>query len=504
MIFIKLREGKEVVRCSDEHDKDEEVTTKASQSMAFNWFDMEYRSPHSQYELHLSDRKSVKNDIKQKEKSIQQNEKKQVITRKRIHTHKGINGSKFKEEGIITNLSSRKLTQPEVAVLSKGFSFIPTRGKIDMAKIHSDLAEWERHMRLREYFFDREGDEEIENKEEKWKKKESFFTPEPGRDKFLDSYIDAVKDDIVMGKRSKVDANLSREEQRALTTLLKDTNIVIRPADKDSGVVVIDSKAYIQKLKEEVTGNKTYEETDGQGLARAEKMVKTMTRKMLKEGLISKDMKEYLVPKHPGSGKLRGNPKLHKQGNPYRTIVNGIGTVTERMAEISERELNDYVESTPSYIRDTTDFLNRLTEIPSPLPESVILFCFDVVKLYPSIPRTEGIAACKEALDARCNPDIPTKAVTNMIETVDNNVFQFNNKEYLQKEGVAIGSKLGRNFACTYMRKWDEELMRSDKKPLFYKRFIDDGFGLWEHGMEELVRFKEHVNRIHPNIQTSK
>ena len=143
-----------------------------------------------------------------------------------------------------------------------------------------------------------------------------------------------------------------------------------------------------------------------------------------------------------------------------------------------------------------------MTEIPSPLPENVILFCFDVVKLYPSIPRTEGIAACNEALDARCNPDIPTKAVTNMIETVlYNNAFQFNNKEYLQKEGVAIGSKLGRNFACTYMRKWDEELMKSDKKPLFYKRFIDDGFGLWEHGMEELVRFKEHANRIHPNIK---
>ena len=143
-----------------------------------------------------------------------------------------------------------------------------------MAKIHSDLAEWERPMRLREYFFDREEDEETEKKEEKWKKKESFFTPEPGRDKFLDLYIEAVKDDIVMGIRSKVDANLSREEQKALTTLLKDTNIVIRPADKGSGVVVIDSKAYIQKLEEKVTGNKTYEETDGQGVARAEKWSK--------------------------------------------------------------------------------------------------------------------------------------------------------------------------------------------------------------------------------------
>ena len=61
-------------------------------------------------------------------------------------------------------------------------------------------------------------------------------------------------------------------------------------------MVVIDSKDYIQKLEEEVTGNKTYEETDGQGVARAERMVKTTTRKMLKEGLISKDMKKIPGP----------------------------------------------------------------------------------------------------------------------------------------------------------------------------------------------------------------
>lgn len=44
------------------------------------------------------------------------------------------------------------------------------------------------------------------------------------------------------------------------------------------------------------------------------------------------------------------------------------------------------------------------------------------------------------------------RSVLHMIKLVlENNVFQFKEKEYLQKEGVAIGSKLGRNFAYTYM-----------------------------------------------------
>ena len=65
-----------------------------------------------------------------------------------------------------------------------------------------------------------------------------------------------------------------------------------------------------------------------------------------------------------------------------------------------------------------------------------------------------------------------------MIETVlENNVFQFGDNHFIQTEGVAIGSRLGKKFACTYMRKWNEQLVNALKQPVFYKRFIDAGFG---------------------------
>ncbi|XP_053403160.1 uncharacterized protein LOC128558275 [Mercenaria mercenaria] len=241
--------------------------------------------------------------------------------------------------------------------------------------------------------------------------------------------------------------------------------------------------------------------TDGGAQYRAEKEVKKITNKMCRDGLISKKLKDYLIQKHPVIGKLKGNPKIHKRENPYRTIVSGIGTATERMAEVAEKELNEYVENSPSYLKDTTDFLNKLKLIPLPIPEGVILFCFDVVKLYPSIPRREGLTACEEALQCRTNPNVTTEAVMKMINTVlTNNVFSFNNSEYVQKEGVVIGSKLGRNFACCYMRKWDEKL-ENEKVPMFYKRYTDDGFGLWQHGLEDHLKFRDFANQIHPNIK---
>ena len=93
--------------------------------------------------------------------------------------------------------------------------------------------------------------------------------------------------------------------------------------------------------------------------------------------------------------------------------------------------------------------------------------------------------------------EIQEPNVLKMIETVlENNVFQFGDIHFIQTEGVANGSRLGKNFACTYMRKWDEQLMNAPKRPVFYKRFIDDGFGLWVGNKEELLEFVRYANKI--------
>ena len=121
-------------------------------------------------------------------------------------------------------------------------------------------------------------------------------------------------------------------------------------------------------------------------------------------------------------------------------------------------------------------------------------------KLYPSVPRKEGLEACEEALSMRSEPLAGKDGVMEMIKMVlENNVFDFGETNYSQKS--AIGSRLGKNFACTYMRKWYEALLQSEIKPYFYKRFIDDGFGIWTGSIGELKQFTDHANSIHENIQ---
>ena len=90
----------------------------------------------------------------------------------------------------------------------------------------------------------------------------------------------------------------------------------------------------------------------------------------------------------------------------YRAIGGGIGTPTEKLAEVVEYELKEFVIQTPSYLRDTADFINKLAHVKEDILKDAILFCFDVCKLHPFIPREEGLEACKEGLERFSRPII--------------------------------------------------------------------------------------------------
>ena len=84
---------------------------------------------------------------------------------------------------------------------------------------------------------------------------------------------------------------------------------------------------------------------------------------------------------------------------------------------------------------------------------------------------------------------------------LDQNLLSFNGTNYIQTEGTAIGSKLGRNYACTYLGEWEKKLMeKAERKPTFYARYIDDIVGVWEYDEKELIEFKDTANSIHPSI----
>ena len=91
---------------------------------------------------------------------------------------------------------------------------------------------------------------------------------------------------------------------------------------------------------------------------------------------------------------------------------------------------------------------------------------------------------------------------------LSSNEFTFEGERYRQKEGTAIGSKMGKNYACTYMGKWEEEVngraeKEIGKKPKVWYCFVDDIWGIWKGSKEEFMRFVEVCNGHEERIKVT-
>ena len=142
-------------------------------------------------------------------------------------------------------------------------------------------------------------------------------------------------------------------------------------------------------------------------------------------------------------------PKIHKTGNPGRPIVSSNSHPTERISQFVDYYNNPLVSTLDSHIKDTTDFLNKLS---NNLPNNAILVTLDVSSLYTNIPHNQGIDACRHFLDTRPNKHIPTETLCDLLRMIlTMNNFTFNPQHYLQIHGNAMGTKMAPSFANLFL-----------------------------------------------------
>ena len=203
-------------------------------------------------------------------------------------------------------------------------------------------------------------------------------------------------------------------------------------------------------------------------------------------------------------------PKIHKDRNtwpnnnktpPGRPIVSDCESDTYRISEYVNHFLYPLSIKHPSYVKDTPDFLRKLSDI-KPDPQS-LLITLDVESLYTNIDNHAGLESVKQAFQN--NPDLerPTPEITRLLSLMlKNNDFSFNNEWYLQVGGTAMGKKFAPNYANIFMAKWESEALgKCPKKPQCYFRYLDDIFIVWPHSREEFTEFFNILNSHHPNIK---
>ena len=135
--------------------------------------------------------------------------------------------------------------------------------------------------------------------------------------------------------------------------------------------------------------------------------------------------------------------KIHKTIPVGRPIVSGSGGPTERISSFVDSRLQPIAQKQESYIKDTTHFINFIEN--TLLPQAAILATLDVCLLYTNIPQEEGIEIVCHFYEEHYHQSIlpiPTQFLGDLIMRLilTENSFKFNDKHYLQADGIEMGT----------------------------------------------------------------
>ena len=269
-------------------------------------------------------------------------------------------------------------------------------------------------------------------KNRKWTSKETHHT--------LKTFIDLVQHDLNELKTKKVKNhknNLSNGEQEAMKHLAKRWDLIIITTDKGNAVVIMDTENYIKEANRPLSDKSNYKTLQIEHTLQQNKIVNDILDQYKNENLLSKQTAEGLKVINPKTPKFYIIPKMHKENNPERPVINSINCHTFEISRFVDHHLQPLVKEIPSYIKDTNVFVNRINNFE--VPENSFLVTMDVKVLYTNIPNNEGIAAVKRKHDTM--KTVTTKVITTFLALILTlNDFIFKSKFYLQINSFAVGT----------------------------------------------------------------
>ena len=300
--------------------------------------------------------------------------------------------------------------------------------------------------------------------------------------------------------------NLSKKEIKAMEDLKQREDVVICKADKGGAVVICSVKDYIKEADRQLSDRNFYKKLPHNPTSEHAALVDNAIDNLKIQGKLDGKMADKMKTDNPKTPRFYLLPKIHKPDNPGRPVVSSIDCHTEKISHFVDHHLQPLNKALPSYVQDTTDFLQKLRALPEELPEDALLVTMDVRSLYTNVPNQEGIEAVKSYLRARAEPsdrNLSQVIATFLSLILTLNNFVFNDENYVQVNGASMGTKCAPSYASLFMGKFEEThiLPKIRDLILIYVRYIDDIFFIWTGTERELLQFFSEINSVHPTIK---
>lgn len=409
----------------------------------------------------------------------------------------------------ILNLSKTFfLTGPQGELLSRGLTFIPTPRGTDLGELERDIHAYNRKLKILDRF-------QYESRTERLQ-----FIDKSRWEPDAEQLSLPIKQLINRNRRlmhrltdlsgDRPD-NLTPVERKALKELQTNKDIVIKPADKGSVIVILDKQQYLLEAHRQLNNTNHYIPLSHSLQQETQILVKSLLQDLKQGGFINKKQLDYLIgPNPPRPRRFYLLPKIHKDPLTWtvpsevpqaRPIVSDCGSETYNVAQYIDYFLNPISQRHSSYLKDTYDFINKIGKIS--FPDSAFLFTLDVESLYTNIHTETGLQAVRRCFDRYPDLDRPDAELLKLLEiNLTRNDFEFNSRFYLQVQGTAMGKKFAPAYANIYMAEWEDTLFqRCPHHPAIYYRYLDDIFGVWHHDRQYFDDFLNLANSHHQHIK---
>jgi hypothetical protein len=280
--------------------------------------------------------------------------------------------------------------------------------------------------------------------------------------------LDAIMSDFINSVHPQVRRNMSADVSKALSDLIKDPNIIVKPSDKNLGLVLMSKDWYVSECLLQLADSTTYSEITNVPFEDLLRELRETIGFYLPDDFSGK---KFLLS-HGGSlPRFYIIPKIHKDPVVGRPIIASPGYLFHNASIYVADELLRIAQQYKSVLKDSLSLIPLVENFP--LPADVILFTGDITSLYTNISVPHFLEIIEPILPQFCDYPDAIFSFLNMI--LRNNYFEFNSKYYLQISGIAMGTPAAVSIANIFMAEFEKDLIKSPHL-LFYRRFIDDVF----------------------------
>ena len=409
----------------------------------------------------------------------------------------------------IHNLSTQVLTPIESLVLGLGSKYIPLpRPPISeiITNTHKAIDAYHRRLRLAFHF----SNPSLFNSTIP---KNNIKVPwNPERMNVVDDEIDQYITQCRTLSKNCLEASHSVYStsdnimHKTLTTLAVNKSITIKPADKNLGLVVLNTSDYYIMCMKHLNDTDTYEicnNYNANAVYAKLRLILNKFKKLKIKNELTPLAASLLQLQHDPSLRIAPFytiPKIHKSliNPPGRPIISSISTATYHASVYLDKELQPFMKKLKTVCTSSQKLIMSMHN--KTCPKGSVLLCADITSLYPNIPIGLGIGTVRKVL-VKLNAF--TTEHLNFLMTLlswvlTENYCTFNNVTYHQLKGTAMGTPVAVAYANIFLYGIESMLLETFK-PSYYTRFIDDVFAIF-NTTEDALAYVNKFNTFCPTI----